>query len=268
MSVINTNVSSLLTQSALTTNNRSMNTAMAQLSTGLRINSAKDDAAGLAIAQNMTAQIRGLDQAVRNANDAIGLLQTAEGAMIEQTNMLQRMRELAVQALNGTNTAAQRGFLNDEFVALRDEIKRIGDNTQWNGENILDGTNAAKDFQVGANANQKISHTIATLNALAGGQTITTSAAADASLGAISTALTTIVGERAKIGAVINRLTFAADNLTNVSLNASASRSQIQDTDYAKATTELSRTQIIQQAATAMLAQANQQPSTVLALLQ
>lgn len=266
MSVINTNVSSLLTQSALTTNNRSMNTAMAQLSTGLRINSAKDDAAGLAIAQNMTAQIRGLDQAVRNANDAIGLLQTADGAMIEQTNMIQRMRELAIQAMNDTVSTTQKGYLNQEFEALKAEVDRIGQQTQWNGEDILTGV--TKKFQVGANQNQSLSIQIANLGGVGPGGSIATAAGASTALGAASTALNTIVGERAKIGAVINRLTFAADNLTNVSLNASASRSQIQDTDYAKATTELSRTQIIQQAATAMLAQANQQPSTVLALLQ
>lgn len=266
MSVINTNVSSLLTQSALTTNNRSMNTAMAQLSTGLRINSAKDDAAGLAIAQNMTAQIRGLDQAVRNANDAIGLLQTADGAMIEQTNMIQRMRELAIQAMNDTVSTTQKGYLNQEFEALKAEVDRIGQQTQWNGEDILTGV--TKSFQVGANQNQSLSIQIANLGGVGPGGSIATATGASTALGAASTALNTIVGERAKIGAVINRLTFAADNLTNVSLNASASRSQIQDTDYAKATTELSRTQIIQQAATAMLAQANQQPSTVLALLQ
>lgn len=283
MSIINTNVKSMFSQSALNQNNRSMAHSMQKLSTGNRINDAKDDAAGLAIVQNMTAQIRGLNQAIRNANDAIGLLQTAEGAMIEQTNMLQRMRELAVQAATDTVSETQKGYLAQEFNQLREEINRIGNDTQWNGSNILNGdsplatgTNKAFEFQVGANANQKLTISVgdmrisgatdSLLNDVAG-KTISSSAGAQTTIGDIDKALNAINSQRATIGAVVNRLTFAVDNLTNVSMNAEASRSQVQDTDYASATTELSRTQIIQQAATAMLAQANQQPATVLSLL-
>ena len=165
MTTINTNVSSLLAKNALVANERSMSTAMERLSTGVRINSAKDDAAGLAIAAKMTSQIKGLDQAVRNANDAVSLIQTAEGALIETSNMLQRMRELAVQASSDTNTLADRTALNQEFVSLRSEINRVAQNTQWNGTNILTkqgGSNSdgIHKFQVGANANQTIDLTI------------------------------------------------------------------------------------------------------------
>ncbi len=162
MSVINTNTKSIVAQNALTVNNRSMSKTMEQLSTGKRINSAADDAAGLAISSKMTSQIKGLNQAVRNANDGISMLQTAEGAMVEVTNMMQRMRELAVQSANDTNTTDDRSAMNLEFQQLKEETNRITKNTQWNGMNILDGsTNAgAFKFQVGANANQTIDHTI------------------------------------------------------------------------------------------------------------
>jgi len=390
MSVINTNVSATLTQNAITKNERAMSTAMEQLSTGKRINSASDDAAGLAIASRMTSQINGLAQAARNANDAISLVQTADGALVEVTSMLQRMRELAVQAASDTNVSADRTALNQEFTQLRSEINRIATNTQWNGTNILDGTVGSSgelSFQVGANSSQTISLTLddfqttsssqsTTLTAdtstaasgpsatgvaqvstvvvggtvtegdvltvAAGGTSVSytvtaadvatgTNTAADTVATALSTALGTISGitkavsgatvtftasatsygsnsfdlqvgdgglmsgisssaitsqslantavaaldtaiglintERSEMGATINRLQFAADNLLNVKTNAEASRSRVEDTDYAAATTELARTQIIQQAATAMLAQANQIPQTVLALL-
>jgi flagellin len=420
MTVINTNVKSLQAQNALVANNRIMTTTMQQLSTGKRINTAGDDAAGLAIVSKMTAQIRGLDQAVRNANDGISLLQTAEGALIEVTNMLQRMRELSVQSASDTNTLEDRGYLNDEFQQLKAEIDRIAENTQWNGMNILDGNNnfGSQDvneqkvrFQVGANASQvievnfkdftftpgasaasasKAQMNLATIStgaelgrftatiggvnidvALAAtptaavsaddatamaldlqtkirtysgleGVTVTaedevltftnptggafsnflfkkadnsavtlatstpistytagasgdgsapaggvfsggaainaltiTGATSDAARGnansaisALDLALKNVNDERSKFGSVINRLNYAADNLANVSQNTSAARSRVLDTDYAKATTELARTQIISQAATAMLAQANQQPAAVLSLLQ
>lgn len=393
MSVINTNVNSLIAQNAATVAGRSMGKAMEQLSTGKRINTAADDAAGLAISSRATAQIRGLDQAVRNANDGISLLQTAEGAMVEVTNMLQRMRELSVQSSNDTNTADDRSYLDLEFQQLKAETDRIITNTQWNGVNVLDksftnNTTAGKFvFQVGANANQTISHTIdvfglgtadgsgatltvapdvpgatattlevntitiagtyaagdkitvnlnqslfqytvtdadatggsgslatslsaaldlrfddgyeasvsgagvvkITLDSSAGTTTgnsftlsasatdgewddieslsILTQATSNTAVSTIDAALSNVNKSRAEIGAVVNRLTYAADNLTNVSQNAAASRSRILDTDYAKTTTELARTQIIQQAATAMLAQANQQPQGVLSLL-
>lgn len=388
MSVINTNVNSLIAQNAATVSGRSMSKAMEQLSTGKRINTAADDAAGLAISSRATAQIRGLDQAVRNANDGISMLQTAEGAMVEVTNMLQRMRELSVQSANDTNTADDRSYLDLEFQQLKAETDRIISNTQWNGVNVLDKTftnNTTEGkfvFQVGANADQTISHTIDVFNlgtpdgdtagvtasnstvtgtattqqagtlTIAGtyaagdkitvnlnesvfqytvttadeagsttlatnlaaaldlrfedgyaalqsgagvvyitadvasatqftlsestsdgewddiaGLSILTQATSNTAVSTLDVAVSSVNKARAEIGSVINRLTYAADNLTNVSQNAQASRSRILDTDYAKTTTELARTQIIQQAATAMLAQANQQPQSVLSLL-
>jgi flagellin len=361
---------------------------MEQLSTGKRINGAADDAAGLAISSKMTAQIKGLNQAVRNANDGISLIQTAEGALIEVSNMLQRMRELAVQSANDTNTTTDRSALNSEFGQLRTEINRIATNTQWNGMNILDKTaNSTGEFkfQVGANAAQNVALTIgnygtanttqgttaavntttaasgpgataaaqvstftvagtpalgdvitasvgdksfthtvtsgagavqtaaeiataigAGLGTITGvtttsntggvitftagstaagsnsftigagtggllsgisGSSITSQANANSSIAAVDTALSTVNTGRAQMGATINRLNYAADNLMNVSQNTAESRSRILDTDYAQTTTELARTQIISQAATAMLAQANQAPQSVLSLL-
>lgn len=393
MSVINTNIKSLISQNAMVKNNRDLGTAMQQLSTGKRINSAKDDAAGLAITSRMTSQIRGLDQAIRNGNDAISMLQTTEGAMVEMTNMLQRMRELAIQSANDTYTQDDRGYLNQEFQQLKTEINRITRDTQWNGMDVLNGTfinDAGVEgkfrFQLGSNAGQVITHTIgpmgfkestgsavindaeltlsgdysvgdkismpftkeddtktlveysvtgndlisgdrkmsleaiaknmatkvgaefgqslaptvemdtdeadadiavltfdveATPDSVAVGYVnneglltnikvldITTSSKSNEAISQMDTAINKINEERAGIGAVINRVTYATDNLTNVSQNTSESRSRILDTDYAKASAELARTQIISQAATAMLAQANQQPQTVLKLLQ
>ena len=402
MSVINTNIKSLVSQNAMIKNNRDLADAMQELSTGKRINSAKDDAAGLAISSRMTSQITGLNQAIRNGNDSVSMLQTTEGAMIEMTNMLQRMRELAIQSSNDTYTSVDRGYLDLEFQQLKAEINRITKDTEWNGMPVLDGTVQNDDgtfgkfeFQVGANDGQIITHTIANMgfrpdpglakfettiqnvvaavgppavtavaqvskltlsgtymvgdviSFTAGGETKTYTVvaddvananndtnlaniaaklltAADAPMGTANVARTTNVltftaatagtpfttastvtlakddgaltnlrpltildntnsntsireldtsinrinTERAGIGAVINRLTYAMDNLTNVSQNTSESRSRIMDADYAKASSELARTQIISQAATAMLAQANQQPQTVLQLLQ
>jgi flagellin len=436
MSVINTNFKSLITQNNLTVNNRNLSEAMEKLSTGKRINSASDDAAGLAISNKMTAQIRGLNQSVRNANDGISMLQTAEGALTEVTNMLQRMRELAVQSANDTNTSSDRYALDLEYQQLGREISRISTNTQWNAMNILNSTEVGAagtsadvgtgvrnvKFQVGANPNQVIniglkdfsynlgvpavaSETKFALGDLSGkkdfgftiteittdlsagtategarsggaitfsltrtvagatmteeelvdfetkmtkaitdatgysnvavtrvgsdiyvrdaeGRTIVTGALTGAASGGALAALTGVTGsivadgtiatpgagpastavfsgsarlndtqiktqagsnqaiarldnamsnvdhELATYGSVMNRLTFAGDNLTNVSQNTSFSRSRILDTDYAAATTELARMQIIQQAGMAMLAQANQQPQTVLSLLQ
>ena len=389
MSVINTNVSALVAQNALTANSRAQSTAMQQLSTGLRINGAKDDAAGLAIASKMTSQIRGLDQAVRNANDGISMLQTADGAMVAVGDMLQRMREIAVQSSSDTNVTTDRTALNTEFAALKTEISRVGSTTQWNGMNILDGSKSGGfTFQIGANNSsaQQINLSIGSISARSAGTTtaavdldtagaaaagqistvtIATAAAGDkitlklgdqsfdytvtaadmtgtpetnvatsmtnafnanaglaakytatsdagvltltgvdagsvagntfnvsseisgggltllgagvsdistidgahSAIDQVDTALSTVNTTRANLGATINRLTYAADNLSNVSQNTSASRSRVQDTDYAKASTELARTQIISQAATAMLAQANQSQQSVLALL-
>jgi flagellin len=278
MSVINTNVSALYSQNVMKVNARSMSSAMEQLSTGSRINSAKDDAAGLAIGQTMTSQIRGLNQAVRNANDGINMMQTAEGAMVEQSNMLQRMSELATQATNGTYSSTQRSYLDTEFQALTTQIGKIASQTTWNGRQVLDGTDDGSigatsgqfDFQVGQSSGQTISVTISGMTAAnlgVSGLTVSNASDASAAITAISTALDTINNQRATIGAGINQLTYAADNLTNISANVTASRSSIMDTDYATASTQLSKTQIIQQASTAMLAQANQQPQSVLALL-
>lgn len=273
MSVINTNVSAMYSQNAMKTNARAMSTAMEQLSTGTRVNSAKDDAAGLAIGQNMTSQIRGLNQAVRNVNDGINMMQTAEGAMVEQSNMLQRMRELAVQAMNGTYSDTQRGYLDKEFQELTAQISEISRDTKWNDQPLLDGTGGASGtftYQAGQASGQTISVTVGDMSAT--GLSIDTLAIgtlsdASSSLTPISQALEAINMQRAAIGAGINRMAYAADNLTNISSNQTQSRSTIMDTDYALATTQLAKTQIIQQAATAMLAQANQQPQAVMALL-
>jgi len=378
MSVINTNVNSLVAQNALRSNGNSLAKAMEQLSSGKRINSAADDAAGLAISNKMTSEIRGLNQAIRNANDGISLLQTAEGGLVEITNMMQRMRELAVQSANDTNNdATDRAYLDLEFQQLKDEISRTIDTVEWNGNKLLDGTGGNSSdgefiFHVGAGSGStyQISHTIddfdygtatmsaaiattatssvqtstltiagtvtdgdvftitvngsqfqytvdgeTTLTAVAaniqgsmsssigdiavspagdeitfegGGDDLTFDISVDVSngeLGSISalvvtgqgtaetaissldTAMDTVNEARANLGAVINRLSSTVNNLSNMSQNTAASRSRILDTDYAAATTELARTQIIQQAATAMLAQANQLPQTVLSLL-
>jgi flagellin len=278
MSVINTNVNSLVAQNAVTVNARSLSKAMEQLSTGKRINGAKDDAAGLSITQNMTAQIRGLNMAVRNANDAISLLQTADGAMVEQSNMMQRMRELSVQAASDSVTDDQKVYLNNEFDALLTEIDRIGSKTRWNDRDLLTGvavrtggTAGLHTFQVGSELTG-ITATIGNasstgLYSAISASDISTAAGAETAINAIDTAITAVNTQRSTIGAAINQLTYAADNLSNISMNTSASRSRIEDTDYASASTELARTQIIQQAATAMLAQANQSPQSVLALL-
>jgi len=386
MAVINTNIAATMTTNALSRNDRDMAATMERLSTGKSINSAKDDAAGLAVSSRMTAQIRGLDQAVQNANDAISMIQTADGASIEIGNMMQRMRELAVQASNGTVTSTDQSSLNLEFVQLRTEIERIANQTQWNGENVLDGSagtssNGTAVFQVGGNSlqtmsvafgdwnlnasttnvagvqavydftiadgdvaalgefvisdgqntvtldasglssvaelataieadgsltrltasdgtgkltltydnaevvtvpptisgdgvAQTVSETTAGVTALSGvygtdisAIKIDTDADANAAIASLDTAINGINAQRATFGAGMNRLEYAIDNLTNVSQNAAASRSRIEDADYAAETTELARTQIIQQAGTAMLTQANQQNQAVLALL-
>ena len=390
MAVINTNIAATMTTNALARNDRDMAATMERLSTGKSINSAKDDAAGLAVSSRMTAQIKGVEQAVQNAGDAISMIQTADGASIEIGNMMQRMRELAVQASNGTVTSTDQSSLNLEFVQLRTEIDRIANQTQWNGENVLSGTagtssNGTAVFQVGANSLQTMSvafgdwnlnasttdvagveavydfaitdaevaalsgnfvisdgqntvtldaTTVGALTTVAGlaaaieadgsltrlttsdgtdkltltyddaavvtvaptisengtagtvsetttGVTalnsvygtdistisIDTDTGANAAIASLDTAINGINAQRAVFGAGMNRLEYAIDNLTNVSQNASASRSRIEDADYAAETTELARTQIIQQAGTAMLTQANQQAQSVLALL-
>jgi len=382
MTVINTNNAATLAANALTKNERAMSQAMERLSTGVRINSAGDDAAGLAISSRMTSQINGLDMAVRNANDAVSMVNTADGALIEVSNMLGRMRELAVQSASGTNSTTDRAALNTEYVALLNEVGRVSENTQWNGMNLLDdspGSSGTVSFQIGANASQTVStvfgdigaqqsisnagttanaHAITvggsstdgistgdiitvgitdaadgttgymqftmsadnvtdiydTTAAATLGSTVTfnsivytltssttagtlaltgasgtstlhnltvsrgihaavadndvlTTTKANSAITALDTAIDAINTQRSVFGAAVNRLEYAADNLANVSQNTSASRSRILDADYASETTELARTQIIQQAGTAMLSQANQQAQSVLALL-
>jgi flagellin len=397
-------MSANIASNAMTRNERSMSSTMERLSTGIRINSAKDDAAGLAISSKMTSQINGLNQAVRNANDAISMIQVAEGAMKEVTNMFQRMRELAVQAISDSNTTADRTALNNEYKQLSDEVKRVAENTQWNGTNILDGARTSTTFQIGANASQTIavnfgdlatnnianaslvpgstgtvaaatSGTVKARNDIAitgtvaagdvitvkidsgtsgakyaaftltaeaaaainapsalaadasghvvesevgstaalatadagalvaeidaaghlaivgtngadgkdftvtnvelsrgthapvGGSDITTSALANTALGVLDTAIEGVNSTRAGLGASMSRLEYASDNLQNIAQNTASARSRVMDADYAAETTELARTQIIQQAATAMLAQANQSQQAVLSLL-
>jgi len=270
MSVINTNVSALRAQNAMTVNARAQSTAMEQLSTGSKVNSAKDDAAGLAIGQSMTSQVRGLNQAVRNLNDGINMMQTAEGALVETSNMLQRMRELAVQSSNGTYSTTQRSYLQTEFVALSSQINKIASDTKWNDQSLLAAT-ATFTYQAGKDSGQTVAVAIGpiTLTGLAidAAASVGNVTGATASLALLDSAIGTVNNQRANIGAGINQMTYAVDNLSNIASNAAASRSTIMDTDYATASTQLSKTQIIQQAATAMLAQANQQPQAVLSLL-
>jgi len=225
----------------------------------------------------MTAQVRGLNQAVRNLNDGVNLLQTAKGALVETTNMLQRMRELAVQSASATYSNTQRGYLATEFNALGSQIDKIASETTWNGYTVLTGTTGSTStgtftFQSGQTSGQTIDVSITgmTLTGLSLTSTavgVSTAASASQAISQIDSAIGLVNSQRASIGASINRLTYAADNLTNISANTSASRSTIMDTDYATASTNLSKNQIIQQAATAMLAQANQQPQSVLSLL-
>lgn len=289
MAVVNTNIAASIAQAALAKNERALGKAMEQLSTGKKINSASDNAAGLAISTRMTSQIRGLDQSIRNAFDAVSMVQTAEGALDEITAMLQRMRELALQSGSGTTDASDRSYLNSEFVALRHEIDRISENTEWNGRPILSGNAGASSagglstvaYQVGMDAAQTITVAFGNFSDATGGKmnalaSKTLSAVsigsglkvASASIGQLDLAMTAVSNQRASFGAIQNRLVHAIDNLTNVVTNAEVTRSRIMDTDYAESTSELARTQIIQQAGTAMLAQANQLPSTVLQLLQ
>ena len=288
MASINTNVAAQISANALAKNDRAMTQSMQRLATGTRINSAADDAAGLAVASKLSSQITGLGQAVRNGNDAIAVLQTADGAMIEVGNMLQRMRELAVQGGNGTLSSTDLTALNTEFAALQTEIERIADNTQWNGDNLLDGTagtNGLMTFQVGYEADQTITVNLGDLQTdgdaaysagiAAGGIftndidsiVINTMADANTSLTALDVSIAGVDAKRATIGAAVNTLEYAVDNLANASQNTQAARSRISDADYASETTELARTQIIAQASTAMLSQANQAAQGVLALL-
>ena len=268
---INSNIASLNAQRNLNSSQADLATAMQRLSSGLRINSAKDDAAGLGISDRMTAQIRGMNQAVRNANDGISLAQTAEGALAETTNCLQRMRELAVQSSNDTNTDNDRASLDAEFSQLLEEIDRIANNTSFNGQVLLDGSFSTAKFQVGAEASQTITVTISAADAAAlsvTGLSVGDFTAAQSAISAIDAAIDTVDTVRGSLGAVQNRFESTISNLSNVAENLSAARSRILDADIAKETAAMVRANILQQAGVAVLAQANQIPQLALALLQ
>ena len=275
---VNTNQSALNAQRQLMNSSTSLNTSFERLSSGFRINRASDDAAGLQISERMTSQINGLDQAVRNANDAISLTQTAEGALSETTNSLQRIRQLAIQAQNGINSSADRVALNTEVSALKTEISRISTDTQFNGVDLLKGSFSAA-FLVGANSGQTISVNLSG-GSLPGSITgfstgglglattqIDTFANASAAIDDIDAALSGIGSVRADLGALTNRFQSTIRNLSNISENVSGARSQIRDTDFASETAQLTRNQIIQQASTTILSQANQRPQAALQLL-
>ena len=271
---INTNMQSLNAQRNLSTTQGLLSTTMQRLSSGLRVNSAKDDAAGLAIAERMNAQVKGMNVAARNANDGISLAQTAEGALGKITENLQRMRELGVQAANGTNGTKDRGALDKEYKALAAEIGRVIENTEFNGKKLLNSDAPTSFvFQVGANTagDNQITVNVAT-NALAGLNNSTDTLGADettakTAMTAIDTALDTVSGMRADYGAAQNRFEATIANLQVASENTAAARGRIMDADFAGETSNLSRAQILQQAGTAMVAQANQLPQGVLALL-
>lgn len=263
---INTNVSSLNAQRNLNTSQSSLATSMQRLSSGLRVNSAKDDAAGLAIADRMNAQVKGINVAIRNANDGISLAQTAEGALSTVTDVLQRMRELAVQAQNGTNGTSDRANLDTEFQQLSQEITRIANQTKFNGTAIVGASGAgAQVFQVGANNGDTLTITTSAVTTVTGG--LTTAALASTAVSDIDAALNTITTSRATYGAAMSRFEFAISNLQISGENQSAARGRIMDADFAQETANMSRAQILQQAGTAMVAQANQLPQNVLSLL-
>jgi len=279
-SVVNTNVMSLNAQKSLSRTNSSLQTAMERLSSGLRVNSAKDDAAGLAIANRMTSQIRGMTVAQRNANDGISLAQVAEGSMQTITDTLQRMRDLSVQAANeGGVSGGDKSKLDSEFQQLQDEIGRIIDNTEFNGKKVLKGSIAGAVFQVGANtdSDNQISVTISNLSGASGLASVLAAAASIGSgatvtavqgvIDSIDAAIQKVDSMRSDLGAVQNRFSATIDNLANAIENQSAARSRIMDADFAVETANLSRSQILQQAGTSMLAQANQAPQSVLGLL-
>jgi flagellin len=270
--VINTNIASLTAQRSLAKTSGEMATALQRLSSGLRVNSAKDDAAGLAISERLTAQVRGYNQAIRNAGDGISLAQTAEGGIEAITSSLQRMRELAVQAANYSNTDADRTAIQAEVSQLLSEVGRVAEQTKFNGNALLNGDfSSGGNFQVGANASEVIAvGGIADLDATAlgiNGINVSTQAGATTALGLLDTAITTVTTERAELGASINRFEQTINNLRVTVENITAARSRIQDADFASETASLTRLQILQQSGTAVLSQANAIPQGVLGLL-
>jgi len=269
---VNTNVSSLNAQRQLFNSGQELNTSFERLSSGFRINRAADDAAGLQITDRMTSQVQGLNQAVRNANDAISLSQTAEGALQEVTQSLQRVRQLAVQSQNGINTSADRLALQKEVSALKTEISRVAQTTQFAGVDVLSGGYSAA-FLVGANAGQTISINLSRSGGFGASglglatTSVQTAAEASAAIASIDSAISTIGATRADLGALQNRFQSTIRNLSNISENVSGARSRIKDTDFATETASLTRNQIIQQASTTVLSQANQRPQSALSLL-
>ena len=277
--IINTNIGSLNAQRNLAASQASLATSMQRLSSGLRINSAKDDAAGLAIAERMNAQVRGMNVGIRNANDGVSMVQTAEGALSKVGDSLQRMRELAVQARNATNTSSDRDSLNKEFAQLQKEITRVLGGTSFNGKHMLGADATAMTFQVGANvtADDIIEITTTDMTSDADITAVTTGATIDGDatvsdigdvISDIDTAINTVNDQRAEFGAAQSRLEAVISNLQQSVENQAAARSRIMDADFAVETANMSRAQILQQAGTAMIAQANQAPQQVLRLIQ
>lgn len=270
MSVINTNISALKAANASTQANKMLGSAMERLSTGKRINGAKDDAAGLAIATSMTSQVRGMNQAIRNANDGISMAQTAEGALQEVTNMLQRVRELAVQSASGTYSNDDRANLQTEVTALTSQIGDILTDTKFNGVALFDGTAGsagAVSIQVGADSGETVDLSLTAITNATAATTVATAAGANTAIGTVDTFLDTINTRRASLGASQSRLESVVNNLSNNATNLSDARSRIEDADYSAETTALAKAQILSQASTAMLSQANQSQQNVLSLL-
>lgn len=275
MTVIGTNISAMRASTASARAEVGLSKAIARLSTGQRINSASDDAAGLAISTRMTSEVRGLNMAMRNANDGISLAQTAEGGMNEITNMLQRMRELSVQSANGTLSAGDRTNLQTEVTALIGQIGDVSGRTDFNGVKLLNGSNASVAIQTGSKAGESVTITLANVqaSALTDGTTavsaidISTKAGADLALSSLDSALNTVTSAQASLGASQNRLQATVSSLTDRVTNISESRSRILDADFSAESTQLAKFQILNQASTAMLAQANQSQQGVLSLL-
>ena len=272
MGVINTNMASLVAQKNLSTSGNMLNTSMERLSSGLRINSAKDDAAGQAIANRMTAQIKGMSQAQRNANDGVSLVQTMEGGLGRISDNLQRIRELAVQGASDTNTADDRASIKTEIDERIAEIDRIAGSTKFNGTSLLGATTSTLNIQVGGNTSTDDSISVATVNATAAGLSVTGLGGADATaskstITAVDAALKTLDTARSTLGAKLNRFDSVISNLQTSETNLSAARSRIEDADYAVEVANMTKSQILQQAGTSVLAQANQTTQSVLKLL-
>jgi flagellin len=271
---VNTNIASLTAQRSLLNSQSTLESAFERLSTGKRINSAVDDAAGLAISQTLTSKVNGLNQAVRNTNDGISVVQIAEGALDEVTSILQRMRDLAVQAANDSLSTTERGYLQTEQGKLADALDDVAGAAKFGSTALLNGSFNAKSFQIGADNGDTLSFSIdgistGTLSVSSSGDvSLSTAALASAAIATIDTALGDVASDRATLGAIQSQLESTVRNLANVAENTAAARSRILDTDYAAETANLTKAQILQQASTAILAQANAQPQSVLSLLQ